>query len=58
MTKLRKIINYIKTLTFNRMKEENIINKNMQWRLCDCTLDKGYCLCKTETDEKNKKVVE
>ena len=58
MTKLRKIIKYIKTLTFNRMKEENIINKNMQWRLCDCTLDKGYCLCKTNNNEEDQKVVE
>ena len=58
MTKLRKIIKYIETLTFNRMKEENIINKNMQWRLCDCTLDKGYCLCKTNNNEEDQKVVE
>lgn len=27
------------------MNKEDIINTNMQWRLCDCTLDKGYCLC-------------
>ena len=40
------------------MKKEEIINKNMQWRLCDCTLDKGYCLCKTNDNEDNQKLVE
>jgi len=56
--KLQLFAKYIETLTYHQMKKEDIINKNMQWRLCDCTLDKGYCLCKTKTDEENQKMVE
>ena len=58
MRKLQLLTKYIETLTYHYMKKEEIINKNMQWRLCDCTLDKGYCLCKTNNNEENQKMVE
>ncbi len=33
------------------MKEEDIVNKNMQWRICDCSLNVDSCLCKIETNK-------
>jgi hypothetical protein len=33
------------------MKKEDIINTNMQWRLCDCTLDEGHCLCEINNED-------
>ena len=52
------MMDYMYDPDISEITQENIINKNMQWRLCDCKLDKGYCLCKIETDEENKKVVD
>jgi hypothetical protein len=37
------------------MKKEDIINKNMQWRLCDCNLKVGQCLCKLKTEDNDEK---
>ena len=34
--------------------KEDIINTNMQWRLCDCTLDKGHCLCEINNNDEKK----
>ena len=36
------------------MNKEDIINTNMQWRLCDCTLDKGHCLCEINNKDEEK----
>ena len=33
------------------MKEEDMVNKNMQWRKCDCWLNVGSCLCEIETNK-------
>lgn len=38
------------------MKEEDIVNKNMEWRKCDCWLNVGSCLCEIETEKTDNEI--